>query len=111
VGKYLFYPAADKAQDGIWHYTRKTWGEAQAEKYIRGLHNHLQELADRQRIWRPLPNSLIVPPDLNIDAYFSKYEHHYVFFRELSNEHIGIMSILHEQMDIPVRLSIDLAKI
>ncbi len=111
MAEYLFFPTADKAQDGIWNCTVKTWGGAQAKKYIRGLHDHLQELADRQRVWRLLPNSLVVPPDLDIDAYFSRYEHHYVFFRELSKERIGIMSILHEQADIPVRLSADLEMI
>jgi len=70
MAEYLFFPAADKAQDGIWDYTVKTWGEAQAEKYIRGLHDHLQKLADKQRVWRLLPNSLIVAY-MSTTMYFS----------------------------------------
>ncbi|NOQ34890.1 MAG: type II toxin-antitoxin system RelE/ParE family toxin [Methylococcaceae bacterium] len=108
---YRFFPPADRRQDEIWDYSDKTWSKAQAEKYIRNLHKHLQALADRKKQWRNLPNSLIVPPDLNIKIYFSQYERHYVFFRELSEDSIGIMSILHESMDIPVRLGNDLEKI
>ncbi len=109
--KYLFFPTADKAQDDIWHYTEKKWGSEQAEKYILGLHQHLKELADRQQIWHALPSSLIVPPDLDIGVYFSRYEHHQIFFRKLSKNRIGIMSILHARADLPVRLSDDLKRI
>ncbi|VAX07454.1 hypothetical protein MNBD_GAMMA26-738 [hydrothermal vent metagenome] len=111
MANYRFYPAADQRQDEIWGYTCEQWGEAQAEKYIRGLHSHIQELADRKRLWKSLPGTLIVPPDLDIDVFFSRYEHHYLFFRELSDGAIGVMSILHEAMDIPVRLGEDLGQI
>lgn len=111
MASYRFFPPADEAQDDIWQYTYDEWGEAQADKYIIGLHEHLQALADKKKQWRTLPNSLIVPPDLDISAYFSHYEHHYIFFRELSGGVIGVLSILHENMDIPVRLFRDLEKI
>ena len=105
---YSFFPAADKAQDKIWKYTAETWGEKQAEKYILGLHAHLQRLADKQLFWRSLPDSLVVSPDLEIHAYISRYEHHYIFFRALPDNQIGIMSILHERTDMPVNLARDL---
>jgi len=111
VASYLFFPRADLAQDAIWDYTLGTWGEVQAEKYIVGLHKHLQNLAEKQAIWHALPSALIVPSDLDMSIYFSKYEHHRIFFRELSKNRIGIMSILHEQSDLPVRLAEDLRKL
>lgn len=106
---YRFYPRADAAQDKIWRDTSETWGDAQAETYIRGLHAHLQRLCDNRLIWRRLPQRLAVPVDIKRKAYFSRYEHHYVFFRELDNGDLGVMSILHERMDLPVRLKEDLA--
>lgn len=109
--KYRFYPAADVAQDLIWRYTKKSWGEDQADKYITELHNHVARLADDRNLWLRLPKELVVPADLEMEAYFSKYEHHYIFFRELPDCVIGVMSILHEKMDIPVRLNHDLAKL
>ena len=111
MSNYLFYASADEAQDDIWHYTVDRWGEAQAEKYIIGLHTHLQALAKKQILWRSLPASQLVPPDLDMELYFSKYEHHYLFFRKLSKGRIGIISILHERSDIPVRLRKDLEQI
>jgi toxin ParE1/3/4 len=49
--------------------------------------------------------------DLKAQAYFSRYERHYLFFRELPSGKIGVMAILHERMDIPVRLHEDLSGI
>lgn len=111
MSTYLFFPPADKSQDDIWRYSCEAWGEKQAEKYITGLHYHLQLLTEKKMIWRDLPTSLVIPLDLNMKAYFSQYEHHYLFFRELSADSIGIMAILHEKSDMPVRLCEDLKKI
>jgi len=110
VSAYLFFPPADAAQDEIWRYSCAVWGEKQAEKYIKGLHAYLQLLSERKKFWRHLPANLVIPSDLQLKAYFSKYEHHYLFFRELSDGAIGIMAILHEKSDIPVRLCEDLRR-
>jgi len=111
MANYLFYPTTDKTQDGIWVYGCDEWGEKQAEKYIRGLHAHLQEIADKQIFCLKLPDRLVIPTDLTMSAYFSKYGVHYVFFRELSAGNIGVMSILHERSDIPVHLKKDIVRI
>lgn len=105
---YRFYRTADAAQDRIWRDTVQTWGEAQAVTYIKGLHAHLQRLVENKSRWR-LPQNLAVPKDVRKEAYFSRYERHYVFFRELDNGDIGVISILHDHMDVPVRLAEDLA--
>lgn len=108
---YLFYPPADAAQDRIWQDTRESWGEAQADAYITGLHAHLRKLTPIRALWRKLPARLVNPPDLQIEAWFSRYERHIIIFRVLSDERIGIISILHERMDLPVRLAGDLLNI
>jgi plasmid stabilization system protein ParE len=105
---YRFYPRADAAQDKIWRDTSDRWGEGQADTYIRGLHSHLEWLCENRLVWRRLPQKLAVPSDVKRHAFFSRYEHHYVFFRELDNGDLGVMSILHEKMDLPVRLREDL---
>ncbi len=105
---FLFYPPADNAQDRIWQETVEKWGEEQAVRYIRGLHAHLQNLSETPTLWRKLPGNLAVPADLKLDAYFSHYERHYVFFRKLSGDRIGVLSLLHDRMDVPVRLAEDL---
>ena len=40
-------------------------------------------------------------------VFFIRHEHHYIFFRELSDHCIGVISIIHESMDIPARLKDD----
>ncbi len=109
MARYRFYPRANDAQDTIWQDTSSAWSEAQADAYIRGLHAHLERLCDNRLLWRRLPERLAAPPDIRREAYFSHYERHYIFFRELDNGDLGIMSILHERMDLPVRLKQDLA--
>lgn len=111
MASYRFYPRADAAQDKIWRDTVEQWGEQQAVAYIGGLHGHLQRLCEDRAIWRQLPHRLAVPVDLKRKAYFSHYERHYIFFRELDNGALGVMSILHERMDLPVRLKDDLGVI
>ncbi|MEI3807941.1 type II toxin-antitoxin system RelE/ParE family toxin [Agrobacterium sp. CCNWLW32] len=108
MATYRFYAAADAAQDKIWRDTVDAWGEAQPETYIRGLHAHLQRLCDNHLLWRRLPQRLAVPGDIMREAYFSRHEHHYLFFRELDNGDLGVMSILHARMDMAVRLREDL---
>ncbi|WP_426238577.1 type II toxin-antitoxin system RelE/ParE family toxin [Pararhizobium sp. DWP1-1-3] len=108
---YLFYPPADAAQDRIWRDTVVQWGEAQAVTYITGLHTHLQKLSETKALWRRLPSDLATPADLKAHAYFSRYERHYLFFRALPSGKIGVMAILHDRMDIPVRLHEDLTGI
>ncbi len=111
MAAYRFYPNADRQQDEIWDYTVEQWGEIQAEKYINELHSHLNQLADNKLLWQALPTKLLVPHDLPLSVYFSRYNKHIIFFRELSDRMIGIIAILHETMDLPVRLSEDLRKI
>lgn len=107
---YLFFPPADARLDEIWKYTEEQHGEQQAVRYITGLHNHLQKLSDEKIKWKKIPRQWVVPVDLDLDVYFSKYEHHFIFFRQFSSKTIGVMSILHEMMDVPVRLKEDLIK-
>jgi len=87
-------------------------GRKHAGKYIQGMHHHhLQLLSEKKKLRRSLPANLVIPPDLNSEVYFTRYEHHYLFFRELSAGKIGVMAILHERSDIPVRLCDDLRKL
>jgi hypothetical protein len=40
-------------------------------------------------------------------TYFIRYEQHFIFFRALSPDAIGVISVLHENMNIPMRLRED----
>ena len=99
--KYLFYSAADRRQDEIWDYTVGKWGEEQAIRYIEGLHEAIAQAAAGNIVWRKP-----IHPKLS-KIYYIRFENHYVFFRELPNNLIGVITILHEKMDLPSRLEDD----
>lgn len=98
----IIYPKARDRMLDIWSYTFETWGEKQANSYIESMEDFMNDLADNKYLWRPVPHD-----DLR-HVYFTRYEHHFIFFREFKDNVIGIMSILHETMDIPVRLFDDI---
>ena len=100
--RHKIYKAASRRIIEIWHYTDRTWGEKQADKYVRGIYNAIEEAAGNRYLWRKVEHEGIK------GIFFVRYEHHYVFFLELSKDVLGIVDILHENMDIPNRLKADL---
>jgi len=41
------YPAFRRRIIEIWHYTEKTWGETQADKYVHGSYEAIDEIASK----------------------------------------------------------------
>ncbi|MCF6313159.1 MAG: type II toxin-antitoxin system RelE/ParE family toxin [Verrucomicrobiales bacterium] len=91
-------PSAEQRLIEIWEYTCDKWGEQQADSYITGLFAELDKITDCQHLWKKVNH------DELMDVFFVKYRHHFIFFRELPDTELGVISILHEQMDIPLRL-------
>ena len=96
------HPNARRSIKDIWRYTEKTWGEDQANAYVQGLYQAVYKIADDRRLWRPVPH------EHTQNIFFTRYKHHYIFFRALSTGQLGIVSVLHEKMNIPSRLKDDL---
>jgi plasmid stabilization system protein ParE len=84
--------AASYRLDEIYRYTRDRWGEQQADRYITGLFEAFAGIVSHQT------SSLPVPAEFGIEGYFFRYERHFVYWRRLSNEDVGIVTILHERM-------------
>lgn len=99
--RYRFFPAADKRQDEIWDYTIGKWGEPKAVEYIRGMHGAISNARQNPKLWRTLGRTGFEK------VFYIRYEKHFIFFRVLSGGVLGIISILHERMDIPARLKED----
>lgn len=85
----------------IWAYTERTWGEEQADRYVRGLIDSIHTAQSKRHQWRSVLDEALS------GIFFIRYRHHFLFFRELSNGSLGVISILHENMDIPTRLKED----
>ena len=90
--KFVIQQAADHRRDEIYAYTLETWGEEQAENYIRGLFDKFQQIAHREIPWRQ------IPAEFEVNGYFTRYEHYYIYWKVLSDKHVGIVTILHEKM-------------
>lgn len=84
--------AASHRLDDIYRYTREQWGEAQAERYLTGLFEAFGRIAAHGVA------SLPIPAAFGVDGFFFRHEHHFVYWRRLSNGDIGIVTILHERM-------------
>lgn len=100
--RHKIFPAARRRLIEIWRYTDKTRGEKQANKYIRGLYKAIEETATTKYLWRRVEHEDVK------GLFFVRYEHHYIFFRELTKDVLGVVDVLHESMDIPNRLKEDL---
>jgi len=88
----------------VWEYSETTWGAAQADKYVRGLVAAIERIQDEPRRWRPLRDKAL--PGI----FYFRHEHHFVFFRRLSKGQIGVITVLHESMNLPARLREDLTR-
>ena len=84
--------AAGHRLDQIYLYTRETWGEAQADRYIGGLFERFEAIAARRFPWRP------VPAEFGVDGYVGRYEKHFIYWKVLDDGEIGIVTVLHERM-------------
>lgn len=78
--------------DQIYQYTREHWGEPQADRYITGLFDAFSGIAGHPTQSRP------VPAEFGVNGYCFRYQRHIVYWRWLSNDDIGIVTILHERM-------------
>jgi toxin ParE1/3/4 len=84
--------AASLRLDEIYRYTRDRWGDEQADRYITGLFAAFEQIEGHGVPSRP------IPADFGVEGFYFRHEHHFVYWRRLSNGDIGIVTILHERM-------------
>ncbi len=84
--------AASLRLDDIYRYTRHRWGETQADRYVTGMFEAFEGIETHRVVSKP------VPAEFGVDGYYFRYEHHFVYWRHLSNGDIGVVTILHERM-------------
>ncbi len=92
MSEYRVEVAAAHRLDEIYDYTSKTWGEDQADRYLRGLSAQFAAIANRQIPWRA------IPAEFEIEGFVCRYEKHLIYWRLLGNGSVGIVTVLHERM-------------
>ena len=92
MGEFRLRPKAIADLDSIWNYTIDTWGEDQAERYLRMLNKGFHELSKHSELGHFCDD---------IREGYLKYRagRHIIFYRQ---EHYGvdIIRVLHQSMDI-----------
>ena len=101
MSRFLVLDAAGHRLDEIYRYTVEKWGQAQAERYIRGLFDAFERIDSHAILSRP------IPAEYEVEGYWFRYEKHYVYWKRLNSGQIGIVTILHERMFRTDRLKQD----
>jgi len=87
-----FQEAVSLRLDDVYRYTRERWGEAQADRYIAGMFEAFQRIEAHGVVSKP------VPAEFGVEGFFFRYEHHFVYWRRLSDGDVGIVTVLHERI-------------
>lgn len=82
----------------IWNYTFEVWSEDQADKQHEMLISKCQDIADN-------PSSGRNYQGITENLRGMKVNRHIIFYRTLSENYIEITRILHERMDLKIRIS------
>lgn len=94
MARFLIQRVASLRIDEIYRYTLKEWGATQAEAYINSLFDAFAKVGTPAVVSRP------VPAEFEVDGFYFRYEKHFVYWRYLSNDRVGIVTILHERMHL-----------
>lgn len=97
--KYALSKNAERDLRDIWDYTVETWGQVQAERYLNKLEARFLDLAKHPKKGR-------ARDDLVPDYRSYQEGKHVIFFKQIEVG-IAIARILHERMDVFVRLEED----
>lgn len=85
-------PRAKEDLRSIWHYTRETWGEAQADRYVTALYERFGWLAEH-------PASGTHRTDIRETYHCFRQGKHLVFYLRFDG-HIDIIGVPHQRMDV-----------
>ena len=88
--------------DEIYTYSRRAWGPAQADKYMRSLFDKFKASAARQIPWR------LIPAEFGAQGFLCRHEKHVIYWKLLDDGSVGIVTILHERMHQIERFKDDL---
>ena len=92
MATFLVQEAASYRLDEIYRYTRHRWGVSQGDRYINGMFEAFNRIESGVVASKP------IPAEFDVEGFFFRFEHHFVYWRRLSSGEIGIVTILHERM-------------
>jgi plasmid stabilization system protein ParE len=90
MGRYRLLPTAVRDIEAIREYTESTWGYTQAETYLTGLRQRLQQLAAHPAMAPSIPGSPV---------RIALYREHRILYRP-TDQGIDIGRVLHQAKDL-----------
>jgi toxin ParE1/3/4 len=94
---YRFTNEAVKDLEEIWFYTKQKWSHEQADRYYNLIIDEIEFIA-----LNPLSGRSI---DYIKEGYYStKVKSHVVFYKQLEEDMILVVRILHQRMDCEKRM-------
>lgn len=97
MAKYFFSNKAVEDLTKIWEYTFEVWSENQADKYYEQIIESCQFIAEK-----PTKGKKYL--EISDEILGFKVERHIIFYRQVSQNEIEIIRILHERMDLKNRI-------
>lgn len=94
---YLLSPAAQADLGQIWDYSACKWGEDRADRYILGIRDACDALADGSRRGRAIA---AIRPGYRKLAVAS----HFLFYRISDSGLVDVVRILHQRMNVAEHL-------
>ena len=98
---YKLFSSAQTALEDIWFYSFQNWGEAQANRYLSELYDTFERLSQSHLHHKTFTE---IKGKNGEALHYAKCNKHFIFFKRLDSSTIGIITILHEMMDMPTRL-------
>lgn len=97
MAKFHLSNKAVEDLSNIWDYTYEVWSEEQADKYYKILLNSCQEISENPNIGKNYNNI-----SENLLGFLIK--RHIIFYKNISENEITVIRILHGRMDLKNRL-------
>ncbi|MGB1248031.1 MAG: type II toxin-antitoxin system RelE/ParE family toxin [Chitinophagales bacterium] len=96
--KYIISQEANHDLENIWFFTLETWSAEQADRYFNLIMDEIEYLADN-------PANGTNYGNVRKGYFRSRIKSHFIFYKINQNkDEVEIIRILHQRMDIDVRL-------
>jgi len=90
--QFVVQESASYRIDEIYQYTLNKWGKKKANSYIEGLFKTFSKIRSSEMSSRP------IPAEFGVNGFYFRYEKHFVYWKYLGSDEIGIVIVLHERM-------------
>lgn len=97
--KYKIGQEASRDIENIWLYTIEKWSIEQADRYFNLIMDEIEYLAEDPKSGKDYSK-------VRKEYFRSRIKSHFIFYKiNRKNEEIEIIRILHQRMDIEIRLN------